>query len=86
VETQLPYANIAAVACARETQSFGQMRVGIDLVSPDAVGTYSRQFDLGKKDKSSRDLYLPGFLTVSPEEIARLLMERCNKKDDARGD
>jgi hypothetical protein len=86
VETQLPYANIAAVACERETGGFGQQRVGIDLVSPDAAGTYSRQLDIGKQDKDSRDLYLPGFLTASPQEITRLLTERCNQKDAACGD
>jgi hypothetical protein len=85
VEMQVPYANIAAVVCERETHGFGQRRVGVDLISPDAAGNYSRGFDLGTKDKGSRDLYLPGFLTASPEKITRLLIERCNNKDAARG-
>jgi hypothetical protein len=80
VETQLPYANIAAVACERETYGFRQMRIGIDLIRPDAAGTYSRTHDFGTKDKDGRDLYLPEFLAASPEEIARLLTERCNKR------
>jgi hypothetical protein len=86
VETQLPYANIASVACERETGGFGQQRVGIDLVNPDAPETYSRRFNLGNKDKDIRDLYLPGFLTVGPDEVARLLIERCKKKDTTSGD
>jgi hypothetical protein len=80
VETQVPYANIAAVACEREPYGFRQLRVGIDLLRPDAAGTYPCRRDSGKKDKSGRDLYLPGFLTASPEEVARLLAERCKKK------
>jgi hypothetical protein len=79
VETQVPYANIAAVACEREEYGFKQMRVGIDLVSRDAVGTYSRGHAFDRQEKDGRDLNLPEFLAASPEDIARLITERCRK-------
>jgi hypothetical protein len=85
VETQIPYANIAAVACERQNDGSRQLRVGIDLQSPNAAGTYSSVYDFAKKD-DGRDLYLPGSLTASPEEIARLLTERCKKSDAASRD
>lgn len=80
VDIQLPYSNLAAVTCEREPGGFGQLRVGIDFVSPDAPGTYPHPFVLGKKEKGTRDLYLPGLLTESPDEIARLILERCMKR------
>jgi hypothetical protein len=86
VETQVPYRNIAAVACEREDDGSRQLRVGIDLLDPAAPGTYSCRDDFGKKAEIGRDLILPGYLTVGPEEIARLLMERCKKKTAAGGE
>jgi hypothetical protein len=83
VETQVAYANIAVVACEREPGGLRRQQIGIDLISPDAAGTYSSRHNFGKKVQDVRDLYLPEFLNASPEEIARLLMERCNKKDHA---
>jgi hypothetical protein len=79
VETQVPYANIATVACEREPYGFRQLRVGIDLVSRDSAGTYSRSHEFDSQDRDGRDLYLPEFLAASPEEIARLLTELCRK-------
>jgi hypothetical protein len=83
VETQVPYANIATVACERERNGLERMRIGIDLVNPDAAGTYSRSRDFDIPDRDGRDLYLPEFLAASPQEIARLLTERCSKKTSA---
>jgi len=80
VVTQVPYANIATVACEREPYGVKRMRIGIDLVSPDAAGTYSRSREFDSQDRDGRDLYLPEFLAASPEEIARLLTERCRKR------
>jgi hypothetical protein len=77
VTAQIPYANIATVTCEREEYGFKQLRVGIDLHRADAPGTYARRQDFRKKDKNSRDLYLPGFFTASPEEIARQIADRC---------
>jgi hypothetical protein len=76
VETQIPYANIAAVMCERETHGFGTVLVGIDLHGLGVSGTYSSRSDFGQKNRNGRDYYLPRFLTVEPEAIARLIEER----------
>jgi hypothetical protein len=81
VETQVPYDNIATVAAERETDGAKRLRVGIDLIRLDAPGTFCTSRDFGKKDLLGRDLFLPESLTAGPEEIARLLAERCQKKD-----
>jgi hypothetical protein len=80
VETQVPYANIATVACEPEPYGLKRMRIGIDLVNPDAAGTYSRRREFDSRCKDVRDLYLPEFLAAGPEELASLLTERCMKK------
>jgi hypothetical protein len=80
VETQVPYANIAVVTCERETYGFRQLQVVIDLVNLGAPGTYSCSRDFGQKNKNGRDLYLPSFFQDGPEEITRLIEERCRKK------
>jgi hypothetical protein len=79
VETQVPYANIAAVAVERETDGSKRLRVGIDLIDALAPGTYSSSRDFGRKAVLGRDLFLPESLTAGPEEIARLLAEKCQK-------
>jgi hypothetical protein len=81
VETQVPYANIAAVIYKAEAFDSGREGIGLDLERLEAAGTYSRKRDFGKKDKNGRDLYLPRFLTATPEEIARLIEERRRKKE-----
>ncbi len=86
VETQIPYTNIAAVTCEKEANGFGQLQVGIDLRSVHAPGTYSSRGDFAKAEKDDRDLYLPGFLVIGPEEIARLLLELCKQNGDSPGD
>jgi hypothetical protein len=83
VQMQVPYANIAAVVCEREGHGFERLCVGIDLHRLDAPGTYARRCDLGDKDKTGRNLYLPSFFTAGPEEIARLIEERCRKRNTA---
>jgi len=80
VDAQVPYSNIATVACEQEYQGTRHLQVGIDLIDPDAAGTYARRRDLRKKVKGMRDLYLPTSLTESPQRIADLLAEKCNKK------
>ncbi len=76
VETQIPYANIAAVTCEKVTHGFGEMLVGIDLYCLGMSGTYSSRSDFGQKNRNGRDCYLPRFLTVGPEELALLIEER----------
>jgi hypothetical protein len=83
VTLQVPYANIAAVACERETYGFKQLRVGLDLRDPLSEGTYVRGYDFHKKEKEARDAYLPGFLAVGPEELAQRIAERCGKNEPA---
>jgi hypothetical protein len=85
VTAQVPYANIASVMCEREEYGFKQLRVGIDLHSPNAPGTYPSVQELRKKDETIRDLYLPGFLIGGPEEIARQIAARCRKNIPADG-
>lgn len=79
VTMHVPYANIAAVTCERETYGFKQLRVGIDLREPGAEGTYARGHDFQKKEKDERDLYLPTFLTERPDQIAERIAERCRR-------
>ena len=85
VTTQIPYANIAGVTCERETYGFRQLRVGIDFQRPDAPGTYARGHDFRKKEKNTRDLYLPGYFRAGPEEIARQIADRCRRNTPAGG-
>ncbi|HEY7330431.1 MAG TPA: hypothetical protein VH592_22515 [Gemmataceae bacterium] len=79
VTAQIPYANIASVTCEREEYGFKQLRVGIDIQRADAPGTYARRQDFRKKNKNERDLYLPGFLAASAEEIAKQIADRCRR-------
>lgn len=80
VESQVPYSNIATVACEPEYEGTRHLQVGIDLIDPDAAGTYSRRRDFHKKVKGMRDLYLPTSLAESPQTIADILAEKCKKK------
>jgi hypothetical protein len=83
VETQVPYANIAAVTCEPVGDGSQRLGVGIDLRCLGAPGTYSCRRDFGERDKNGRDLYLPSLFTAGPEEIARLIEERCRKRNAA---
>jgi hypothetical protein len=86
VTTQIPYANIAGVTCEREAHGFRVLRVGIELHRSDAPGTYTRGQDFLNKEKSTRELYLPGFFAAGPEEIARQIADRCQRSTPAQAD
>jgi hypothetical protein len=77
VTTQIPYADIARVACELEDQGFKQLRVGIDLRRPVSPAAYARRHDFSKRDETIRDVYLPNFFTASPQEIVGLIADRC---------
>jgi hypothetical protein len=79
VTTQIPYAGIARVTCEPEEYGFRQLQVGIDLHRPVAPGTFARGHDFSKKEENIRDVYLPSFFTAGPEELARLIADRCKK-------
>ena len=80
VTTQIPYTNIARVTCEPEEHGFKQLQVGIDLRRPVAPAAYARRNDFSKRDENTRDVYLPNFFTASPEEIVRMIAERCKTK------
>jgi hypothetical protein len=56
VETQVPYAAIAAVACEPEGHGSQRVVVGIDLHRVEAPGIYSCRREFGTKDKTGRHL------------------------------
>ena len=77
VETQVPYSNIATVACESQPGGFDGPQIGLDLARPDAPGTYSRVYNLlAGRHPGVRDVYLPESLELGAAEIVRLLEER----------
>lgn len=87
VETQVPYSNIATIACEPQPHDLDGPQIGLDLVHPDAPGTYSRVYDLAARTHPEiRDLYLPESLELGAAEIVRLLLELRVKKQAANGD
>jgi hypothetical protein len=87
VETQVPYENIATIVCEPQPHDIGGPQIGLDLVRPDAPGTYSRVYRLAARtDPETRDIYLPESLELGAAEIVRLVTERRVKKHAANGD
>lgn len=87
VETQVPYSNIATVVCESQPHGLGGPQIGLDLVRPDAPGTYSRVHDLmAGRHPEIRDIYLPESLELGAAEIVRLLAERRLRGQASSGD